>query len=296
MASAREMRVRIRSVKNIAQVTRALETVSASKVRKAIHTVNATKPYAEKAWKVLLHLARQPGHTSLHPLLNERQSVKNSLVLFISGDRGLAGAYNMNIVRQVLQFEKNHPIPIRYITIGKKGRDMLRRRQKSIIAEFEGMDVPPSYNEVSTLGRMVIKEYMSGEVDQVFLAFTEFKGMANQKTVVRKIIPLTVETDEDLKGKFNYARQTKSVFIYEPDEKGLLEEVINSFLSVQVYRAVLASVASEFSARMLAMHNATENANELAGLLQLDYNKARQSNITKELLDIAAGAEALQDA
>ncbi len=158
------------------------------------------------------------------------------------------------------------------------------------------MDVPPSFGEVSALGRMVVEDYMSGEVDQVFLAFTEFKGITNQKPVVRKIIPLTVDTDEEDKGKFNYARQTKSVFIYEPDEKGLLEEVIGSFLSVQVYRAILASVASEFSARMLAMHNATENANELAGLLQLDYNKARQSSITKELLDIAAGAEALQDA
>ncbi len=241
MASAREMRVRIRSVKNIAQVTRALETVSASKVRKAINAVNSTKPYAEKAWKVLLHLARQPGHTSLHPLLNERIDRANSLVLLISGDRGLAGAYNMNIIRQALQFEATHSQPIRYITVGKKGRDMLLRRRKNIIAEFSNLSVPPTYAEVSSLGRMVIKEYMTGEVDQVYLAFTEFKSMSSQKPVVRKIVPLTVETDANSKNQYNYAHKTNSVFIYEPDEAGLLEEVITRFVSVQVYQGCACS-------------------------------------------------------
>lgn len=296
MASAREMRVRIRSVKNIAQVTRALETVSASKVRKAITALNSTKPYSDKAWKLLLHLARQPGHNSLHPLLHERSKQENTLVLFISGDQGLAGVYNVNIVKEVLQFESTHPLPIRYITVGKKGRDMLLRRRKNIIAEFSNLAVPPSYAEVSALGRMVMDEYLSGKVDQVFLAYTDFKGMSSQAPIIKKIIPLTVETEESQKDQYNYVHKTNAVFTFEPDEVGFLEEVITRLVSVQVYRAVLDSVASEYSARMLAMHNATQNANDLAAMLQLDYNKARQNSITKELLDIAAGAEALRGA
>jgi len=294
MSSAREMRLRIRSVKNIAQVTKALETVSASNVRKAINALNAAKPYAEKAWKVLLHLARQPGHTSLHPLLNERHKVSNGLLLLVSGDRGLAGAYNMNIVRKALIFEQEQAVPFRYITIGKKGRDMLLRRRKNVITEFSEFSVPPTYNEVSALGRMLIQEYMAGNVDQVYVAYTDFASMTRQTPVVQKLIPLTVDTQKSHRGSYNYAEQTKSVFTYEPDEAELFEEVITSFLSVYVYRAILTSVASEFASRMLAMHNATENADELSDLLTLEYNKARQSSITTELLDITAGAEALK--
>jgi len=294
MSSAREMRLRIRSVKNIAQVTKALETVSASNVRKAINSLNAAEPYAEKAWKVLMHLARQPGHTSLHPMLNERHDVKNSLILVVSGDRGLAGAYNMNIIRKVLMFEKNQSVPFRYITIGKKGRDMLLRRRKNVIAEFSEFSVPPTYGEVSALGRMLIQEYLTGKADQVYIAYTDFANMTHQMPVVQKIIPLTVDTQETHRGSYNFAEQTKSVFIYEPDEAGLFDEVITSFLSVYVFRAILKSVASEFASRMLAMHNATENAEELSELLTLEYNKARQSSITTELLDITAGAEALK--
>ena len=294
MSSAREMRLRIRSVKNIAQVTKALETVSASNVRKAINSLNAAEPYAEKAWKVLMHLARQPGHTSLHPMLNERHDVKNSLILLVSGDRGLAGAYNMNIIRKVLMFEKNQSVPFRYITIGKKGRDMLLRRRKNVIAEFSEFSVPPTYGEVSALGRMLIQEYLTGKADQVYIAYTDFANMTHQMPVVQKIIPLTVDTQETHRGSYNFAEQTKSVFIYEPDEAGLFDEVITSFLSVYVFRAILKSVASEFASRMLAMHNATENAEELSELLTLEYNKARQSSITTELLDITAGAEALK--
>lgn len=288
------MRLRIRSINNIAQVTKALETVSASNVRKAINALNGARPYAEKAWKVLLHLARQPGHNSLHPMLNERHTVSKSLMLLVSGDRGLAGAYNMNIVRKALIFEKEQAVPFRYITIGKKGRDMLLRRRKNVIAEFSEFSVPPTYNEVSALGRMLIQEYMAGNVDQVFVAYTDFASMTRQTPVVQKLIPLTVDTQESHRGSYNYAEQTKSVFTYEPDEAELFEEVITSFLSVYVYRAILTSVACEFASRMLAMHNATENADELSDLLTLEYNKARQSSITTELLDITAGAEALK--
>src|SRR5512136_827215 len=138
MASAREMRLRIRSIRNIIQVTKALETVSASKVRRAVQAVTATHPYAEKAWKVLLHLARQPGHAALHPLLRGRELKDDTLVVFISGDRGLAGPYNVNALRETLTYFKNWHSPVKYVAIGSKGRDLLMRRSQKVIADFSG--------------------------------------------------------------------------------------------------------------------------------------------------------------
>jgi F-type H+-transporting ATPase subunit gamma len=294
MPSAREMRLRIRSVKNIAQVTRALETVSASKVKKAIQAMNSTRPYSEKAWKVLVHLARQPGHESLHPLLQERDAVRKVLVVLISGDRGLAGAYNINIVRKTLDtFAKaNHPVA--YITVGRKGRDLLLRRRQEIIAEFSNLPVKPSFMDVSAIGRLVIEEYLSGRVDQVFLAYTEFKNMVIQVPLVRKLLPLEVAPAREEDAPDDRApTATKSVFIYEPDQAEILDQVVERFTAVQVYQAVLTSSASEHAARMVAMRNATDNANDLASLLVLEYNKIRQQSITNDMLDIAGGAEAL---
>ena len=148
MASSRDMRMRIKSVKNISQVTRALETVSASHARRAIKAVEETQPYSEKAWKVLVHLARQPGKSSLHPLLKERDSLDKVLVLLVSGDRGLAGAYNVNIVRTTLMHFNNYEAPVSYVTVGKKGQEMLSRRKKDILAEFSNLPTPTSFMDV----------------------------------------------------------------------------------------------------------------------------------------------------
>lgn len=294
MASSKEMRLRIRSVNNISQVTRALETVAASRVRKMIQALNATQPYAEKAWKVLLHLARQPGHNSLSPMLNEKQEVKNILVLMVSGDRGLAGAYNMNIVRYTLQHFASSTVPVSYITVGRKGRDLLIRRRSKIIAEFSGLPAPPTFQDVSAIGRLIIDDFLQDRHDQVFLAYTEFESLSKQFPAIRKLLPLEIEeSKEDRVKKFNVTHKTNSVFTYEPDDNKLLETIITRFTSLQVYQSILESLASEFAARMVAMHNATENAHELVEMLTLEYNKARQSNITKELLDISGGAEAL---
>jgi F-type H+-transporting ATPase subunit gamma len=292
MASAREMRLRIRSIKNISQVTHALEAVSASKVRKAVAAVTTTRAYATKAWQVLMHIARQPGQASLHPLLARRPEVHNVLVVVISGDRGLAGAYNSNVIRFVIQQFNRQKAPVRYIAVGRKGRDMLLRYHKQVVAEFAGLPAAPSFADVSAIGHLAVDEFLKGEADEVYLAYTNFVNMGRQAPVIKKLLPLEVGDEAGRVQDFTHQRLT-AAYIYEPNEEELLDEIIPRFTALQIYQAILESLASEHAARMVAMHNATDNAIELVGDLQLQYNKARQQTITSDLLDIVGGSEAL---
>jgi F-type H+-transporting ATPase subunit gamma len=292
MASGREMRMRIRSVKNISQVTRALEAVSASKVRHAINAVNATRPYATKAWQVLTHVAAQPGRDQLHPLLTERTVVKNALVVVITGDRGLAGAYNTNVIRFVAQNFDDYKVPVKYIAIGRKGRDLLIRRRKQVLADFTNLPAAPSFADVSAIGRLAVDSFMNGEVDEVWLVYTNFHTMARQTVETLKLLPLELETEHEHVIP-NQQRIMSAAYIYEPDEREILDEIIPRFTALRVYQSILESLASEHAARMIAMRNATDNAHELVGALQLAYNKVRQQAITNDILDIVGGAEAL---
>jgi len=286
------MRLRIKSVRNISQVTRALETVSASKVRKAINAVTATRSYATKAWQVLKHVAEQPGRETLHPLLAERQTVNSALVVVITGDRGLAGAYNSNVIRFTASHFDHHPVPIKYVAVGRKGRDLLYRRRKNVIADFSNLPAAPSFADVSAIGRLAVDEFRNGDVDEVYLVYTDFINMARQATTSKKLLPL------DLRGEgrvqdFEQRAGPAAAYEYEPDMRGILDEIIPRFTALQVYHAILESQASEHAARMIAMRNATDNAKELVGALQLAYNKVRQQAITSDILDIVGGAEAL---
>jgi F-type H+-transporting ATPase subunit gamma len=294
MSSAREMRMRIVSIKNLSQVTRALQTVSTSKVRKSMQAVKATTPYAEKAWKVLLHLARQSDHQSLHPLLAARDEIKNTLVILLTSDRGLAGSYNVNIVRKTLQKFENYKNPVAYVAVGRKGRDMLVRRRKNVIADFSQIPTSPRFNDISAIGWLAVDEFLDTNYDEVFIAFTKFENMLTQETVIRKLLPLEVElTSEDVKDYNAIHHGSSGVFSYEPGESEILDEIVPRFTAMQIYQSILSAQASENAARMIAMQNATDNATELISILQMEYNKARQQSITNEMLDIAGGAEAL---
>ena len=294
MPNAREVRLRIRSVKNISQVTRALQTVSASKVRKAMQAMQNTRPYATKAWQVLTHIAAQPGRENLHPLLTKRDEVKNILVVMITGDRGLAGAYNSNIVRFALQRFGKSNIPVSYIMVGRKGRDMMLRRRQNVIAEFSNLPAAPSFSDVSAIGRLAVDEFLMGVADEVYLVYTDFINLVHQVPSVKKLLPLEVGTGEGRVVAFAPAQRTlAAAYIYEPDQTQLLDEIVPRFTALQVYQSVMESLASEHAARMLAMKNASDSASSLADALQLEYNKARQQTITNEMLDIAGGAEAL---
>jgi len=294
MANAREVKQRIRSIKNIAQVTRALQAVSASRVRKAMEAMYNTRPYANKAWQVLTHIAGQPGREMLHPLLTTRQEVNSIIVVMISSDRGLAGPYNTNILRYTLNAYDKSPLPVKYISVGRKGTELLYRRGKNIIADFSGLPAEPTFSDVSPIGAIAVEEFLAGNADEVHLFYTDFVNMVRQDPVRKQLLPLEYESPEGLvEAEFTTTGGPHSAYIYEPGEQEILDEIIPNFTRLQVFQAVLESFASEHAARMVAMKNATDNASELAGLLQLDYNKARQLSITSDILDIVGGAEAL---
>jgi len=293
MASAREVKLRIKSIKNIAQVTRALQAVSASKVQKSMQAMYGTRPYATKAWQVLSHIAGQPDKDMLHPLLAGRKQVNNVLVVMISGDRGLAGAYNTNIVRFVLERFGNYDKPIKFITIGRKGRDLMIRRRQPVLAEFSNLPAAPAFDDVSAIGKLAVDEFLSGTVDEVYLVYTDFVNLVKQNPTIKKLLPLEVDSGAGRVADFDKSKTT-ATYIFEPGQHEILDEIIPRFTALQVYQAVMESLASEHAARMVAMKHATDNATDLSEVLQLEYNKARQQTITSEMLDIAGGAEALE--
>lgn len=294
MATAREVKQRIKSVKNISQVTRALQAVSASKVRKAIEKLEDTRPYSMKAWQVLQHIARQPEREELHPLLTSREEIDTVFVILISGDRGLAGAYNNNVVRFALDTFEDYQAEVKYITVGEKGRDLIFREQKFIYAEFTDLPADPSYTDVSAIGRIAVDEFLAGNADEVYIVYTDFVNRMQQNPAVKKLLPLETEEDERVQ-TFEGGETYTGPYIFEPGREEILDQLIPRFTMMQVYHAVLESLASEHAARMVAMKSATDNATELADVLQLEYNKARQGEITSEMLDIAGGAEAISE-
>ena len=290
----------MRSIKNLSQVTRALEAVSASKARKAQQAVLSTRAYAGKAYDILTHLANQPGSLAiLHPLLTQRAEVKAIDIVLLTGDRGLAGAYNSNIVRAAMAFARGQTPPVRYVTVGRKGRDMVFRRRGHIAAEFTGLPAAPSSLDVAAIARTVIDDFLNGTVDEVFLAYTDFVNVARQVPTIKRLLPISVATasrgglSDSLDG---HTTPPAVPYIYEPSVGEVLNTIVPRFTQLQILQAVLESLASEHSARMVAMRNATDNAGDLIDTLQLDYNKARQLSITSDLLDIAGGAEALAKA
>jgi F-type H+-transporting ATPase subunit gamma len=252
-----------------------------------------TRPYAMKAWQVLTHIANQPGRATLHPLLTPRAEDKNELVVLITGDRGLAGAYSANIVRFALHKFNHSKVPVCYLAIGRKGRDMLFRRRKKVIAEFSNLPAAPSFSDVSAIGRLAVDEFLSGKVDRVYLVYTDFINMVRQVPTIKQLLPLEFGQAEDRVEAFETIKTAHATYIYEPGETEILDEIVPRFTALQVYQAIMESLASEHASRMVAMKNATDSATELAGALQLEYNKARQQGITNEILDIVGGAEAL---
>ena len=292
MASARDMRLRIRSVGNIAQVTRALQAVSASRVRRAQQAVQATRPYAAKAWEVLLHLASQPARDVAHPLLTQRKDVKRMTVVVITSDRGLAGAYNANLIRYCLETFRGTAAPVSYVFVGRKGRDMMTRRRIDVRADFSGLPAEPAFADVSAIGRLVVEDYLEGRTDQVFLVYTSFVNLLRQIPTTKLLLPLELSGPEARVTAFQPTSGPAPAYIYEPGEEELIGQIVPRFTALQVFHAVMESLASEHAARMVAMQNATQNAVELGSALRLEYNKARQQAITSDMLDIVGGVEA----
>jgi F-type H+-transporting ATPase subunit gamma len=274
-------------VRNISQVTRAMEMVAASKMRRAQMATLASRAYAEKAWQVLRYVAAQPGRgKTLHPLLEEREQVKNILLILMASDRGLCGAFNVNILRPAFDFIKQTGKPVKLITVGRRGRDIALRSGREIIADFTGLSEKPSMLDIGPIAKVAIQEFMTGRVDQVYVAYTDFVNVMVQKPQVKQLLPIETPQEQNEGGG--------AVYLYEPNPEAILDSILPRFTELQIYQALLESVASEHSARMVAMRAATDNARELIDGLTLVMNKTRQWNITKEMLDIVGGAESLR--
>ena len=284
MASIRLIRRRIKGVQSVAKITRAMEMIATSKMRKAQERGLAGRPYAEKIRQVISDLAALPqGDRPLHPLLQNRP-VNKIAVLHITPDRGLCGGLNANMNRATGSFIIGQKVPVSVICVGRKGLDFMHRYGRDIPAEFTWLGDHPALLDTLPISRIIIDDYSDGKVDAVFLAYTQFISTMTQRPLVQQILPIEPAV---------IPRAENVDYIYEPDARDVLAGLLPRFVEMQVYHAILGAIASEQSARMVAMRNATDSAKDLVNDLTLVYNKARQEAITKELLDITAGVAAL---
>ena len=271
-------------MQSIARITRAMEMIATSKMRRAQEAGLAGRPYSEKIQQVIADLAAIQAGGAPHPLL-QRRPVNRMAVVHITPDRGLCGGLNANINRGTGGFILEQSVPVTVVAVGRKGIDFMRRYGRDIRAEFSRLGDRPELLDTLPISRVVIDDYTNGLVDMVYLVYTRFVSTMVQRAVMEPLLP--VEPAE-------IPAMQNVEYIYEPSPDAVLGELLPRFVEMQVYHAILESIASEQSARMVAMRNATDNANELIDDLTLLYNKARQESITKELLDITGGAAAVK--
>ncbi len=291
MATLRDIRRRINSVKSTQQITRAMKLVAAAKLRRAQERIQEARPYASSMGEVVASLALRSPRT-LHPLLQERPA-RRKLLLVVSGDRGLCGAFNSNIIRRSLEVMRSGgqdpDVSLTLIVVGRKIRDFYRRRgQVTVRAEYANFFERLAYGHAAEIGQGVVAAYAEDEVDEVQLVYNEFKSVAAQRVVAQQLLPI-----QPLRTP---GETPVADFVFEPSPTAVLERLLPKHVEVQIYRALMESLAAEYAARMTAMDNATRNASEMIDLLTLQFNKARQERITKELLEIVGGAEALRQA
>jgi F-type H+-transporting ATPase subunit gamma len=282
VASQREIRRRIAAVKNIKQITRAMQFVAASKLKRAQDATLAARPYSQKIDEVLADLATVLGGDE-HPLLAKPEGGKR-LVVLITSDRGLAGPFNTNTIRFAAQAITEHQGDLAVVTVGRKGRDAMRRARVPMEAHFEGFGDRPSFADVLPLARLITDDYLAGKYARVDIVFSQFVSTLTQRPALDTLLP--IEPSEDTEGI------PGNQFIFEPSPSAVLERLVPRYIATRLFQAVLESKASEESSRMVAMRNATDNAEDLIEDYTLAYNKVRQANITREMIEIASGAQA----
>lgn len=285
MAGVRDIRRRIRSVRNMQQITKAMKMVAAAKLRKAQDRVIASRPYARQLQEVLVRLANDAGSgsNSANPLLQTRP-IRRTAYLLVSSDRGLCGGFNANLVRMTSSEIAGQQNEVSLVTVGRKGRDFFRRRNVKILSEFIGLGDEPSYKQAKNISREIIRLYAEKEVDEVYLVFSEFINAISQHPTMIKLLPL-----EKPEGK-----QAPRQYLFEPSPEEILETLLPRYTESNIHRALLESKASEMGAKMTAMGAATDNAKEMIDKLTLAMNRARQAAITKEISEIVGGSAALE--
>lgn len=316
MAKTKEISRRIKSITNTKKITRAMEMVAAAKMRKAIEAVLRTRTYANLSWETVLNLSKNTKNESktyLHPLLTKREKIKKVAVILITSNKGMCGGYNSSVISKVKDSIKKHPdVPVEFILAGKKGEVIYNQNYK-IAAEFPKSDLI-SEEEVEPIVNLAISDFLNKKYDKVFVAYTDFVNPVKQVPRMKQLLPVDIEAEDSYLGivaspevsidkKMIEEKQKKHLggvssgheYIFEPSPEEVLDKMIPRLLSVQIYQALLEANASEHSARMSAMHQATEAATDMVKELTLFYNKARQASITAEIAEISAGANALAD-
>ncbi|MCU7616738.1 ATP synthase F1 subunit gamma [Chryseobacterium sp. PBS4-4] len=288
MANLKEIRGRISSISSTMQITRAMKMVSAAKLKKAQDAIVMLRPYSEKLQEIIQNVnsSSDPDQVSIYA---QKREVKKVLFIAVTSNRGLAGAFNSNIVKELnIQFQNNSQYEIEVLTIGKKAYDAVRRNRTVFSNESSVFD-KLSFDVVSNVTETVMSNFREGKFDEVYVIYNKFVNAATQEVITEKVLPISmVETD-------TVETQVETDYIFEPNRNEILDNLIPKSIKTQVFKAVLDSVASEHGARMTAMHKATDNAQELKNDLVIFYNKARQAAITNEILEIVSGAEALKN-
>jgi F-type H+-transporting ATPase subunit gamma len=328
MSSTKEIQRRIKSVKNIKKITKAMEMVAAAKMRKTIETVLRTRPYANLSWMTVLNIADSVNSSVLHPLLTKRKEVKRELIILFAANRGLCGNFNAAIVQKAIasikkrghdekqlteHLKKDVVHEVDFLVIGKKGLTVKSRYDYNIAAEFPKQDVCYEVKEVRPIARIAIDDFLSDKYDKVLVAYTDFVNAVKQVPRVKQLLPIDLRAKDDHLGvvgqdprvgldkEFIKSKEEKylngegghHVFTYEPNEREVLNNLLPRLIEVQLFQALLESNASEHSARMAAMRQASDAADDLSQELSLTYNKARQAGITREISEIVAGVNAL---
>jgi len=288
MATAREIRRRIRSVRNVAQITRAVQMVASSKMRRAQERVLASRPYSEQLTTLLSRLSSQAEGQEELPLMRSRE-IKSIGIVLVTPDRGLAGALSSNVNRRAGQLaaevrrEHGNPnMPVKFIAVGRKGRDFLVRTHQPLIGEFTHLGDQPSLASVRAIARVITDAYLDEQVDQVFLVYPRFVSTIQQAPAVNQLLPVQPPETEP--------EGPPPQYIFEPDATTIFAELLPRYIETLIYQPLLENVASFYSAQMVAMRNATDNASELLEDLTLTYNKARQTAITTQILEVVAGS------
>lgn len=315
MAKTKEISRRIKSISSTKKITKAMEMVAAAKMRRAIEAVLKTRTYANLSWETILHLAKmQEGRSdSLHPLLSHRPNTQRVAIVLITSNRGMCGGYNAAIISKAKESIKKHQVETDFVLVGKKG-NIVHHVGYNVRAEFTKSDLITDAKEIGPIVKLLKDEYLSGYYDKVFVAYTDFISPAKQVPRVKQLLPVELKEDEYLGiiGKESHVSVSPELmkekskkhlsddhfvfeYLFEPSPREVLDLLVPRLLEVQLYQALLESNASEYSAQMTAMHQATEAAGEMVSELTLFYNKARQAGITAEIAEISAGANALAE-
>lgn len=297
MASQRDLKRRIESIRNTRKITRAMELVASARLRRAQLRIEALRPYARAYRRLMVQAARRAGTLSGIPLLERRPEVRRAAVVVITGDRGLAGAFNVNIVRRSMavaeRLRAEGAGDVVFVPVGKKGLGTLRFRGLPVAESFQGFSTDPSYTDAEQIVQHVVSDFTGGEVDRVVLVYNAFQSALVQRVTEEQLLPIPREVVEEAGEEGPAPEPSKALAFFEPEPKELLDRLLPEYLDNTIYRALLESAAAELAARRTAMRNATDNAGSLIADLTLAMNRARQASITQEILEVVAGAEAL---